>query len=101
MARCVDRLRRHRGRSHQMIPEEAVEAAAEGIYDAAFGQEVPEAPIDLARAALEADLPHLETALRKQIADDIQERLVPADQTEVAVWVGNQAARIVEEGPLE
>src|SRR5690625_4069782 len=49
------------------IPETAYEAAAEGIYDAAFGQELPEAPIDLARAALEAALPHL-LPTRDQIA---------------------------------
>lgn len=50
------------------IPEQAVDAAAEGIYDAAFGQELPEAPIDLARAALTAALPEIEAALRRQIA---------------------------------
>lgn len=34
--------------------DEQVEAAAEAILDASFGQELPEAPIDLARAALRA-----------------------------------------------
>lgn len=34
--------------------DEEVEAAAEAILEAAFGQELPEAPIDLARAALSA-----------------------------------------------
>jgi len=47
---------------------------------------------------IQAALPAIEAALRTQIADDIQERLVPADQTEVAVWIRNQAARIAEEG---
>lgn len=34
------------------IPAEIVEVAAEGICEASLGQELPEAPIDLARAAL-------------------------------------------------
>ncbi|MDJ1370647.1 hypothetical protein [Gulosibacter molinativorax] len=34
--------------------ESVIERAAEGLHDAAFGQELPEAPIDLARAALRA-----------------------------------------------
>lgn len=42
-----------------MIPAEAVEAAAEAIMHAAFGQELPEAPEDLARAALEAAAPYI------------------------------------------
>jgi len=50
------------------IPQAAVEAAAEGIYERAFRQELPEAPIDLARAALEAAMPEI----RKQIVSDIK-----------------------------
>lgn len=44
-------------RAH-LVEQEAsdaeVEAAADAILEAAFGQELPEAPIDLARAALRA-----------------------------------------------
>lgn len=36
------------------LPETVIERAAEGLHDAAFGQELPEAPIDLARAAFRA-----------------------------------------------
>jgi len=50
------------------IPQAAIEAAAEGIYERAFRQELPEAPIDLARAALEAAIPEI----RKQIASEIR-----------------------------
>lgn len=82
------------------IPEEVIEAAAlaskRNWYPAVT--EPCDDHRDDARAALTAALPHLEAALRTQIAADIQERLVPADQTEVAVWIRNQAARIVEEG---
>src|SRR5690625_5554059 len=105
-------------RSHQMNnPEEAVEAAAKALAELEPGEDWP-SNIDLgghallgtrddefkrameqdAKRALTAALPHLEAALRAQIADDIQERLVPADQTEVAVWIRNQAARIAQEG---
>lgn len=37
-----------------MIPDHLIDKAATAILEAAFGQELPEAPIDLARAALEA-----------------------------------------------
>lgn len=99
------------------IPETAIQAAAEALAELEPGEDWP-SNIDLgghailgtrddeykwameqdATRALTAALPHLEAALRTQIADDIQERLVPADQTEVAVWIRNQAARIVQEG---
>lgn len=49
--------------TNHVIPAEAVEAAAEAIIHAAFGQELPEAPEapeDLARAALEAGAAPLE-----------------------------------------
>ena len=36
------------------VTDEQIEAAAEAIIGTCFGQELPEAPIDLARAALEA-----------------------------------------------
>src|SRR5699024_12402160 len=94
-----------RGRKPEMnIPEAAIEAAAEGIYDAAFGQELPEAPIDLATAALEAALPHLEAALRKQIAADIERRKRDlaegyADMAKAMLEAGmEEAARIAEKG---
>lgn len=35
---------------------DALEAAADAVIDASFGQELPEAPIDLARAAVSAYL---------------------------------------------
>jgi len=38
------------------VTDGMVERAAEALIDASFGQELPEAPIDLARAALEAAL---------------------------------------------
>lgn len=40
----------------------AVERAAEAILDRCYGQELPEAPIDLARAALVAALDETELA---------------------------------------
>lgn len=42
-----------------VLDEEALEAAAEAVIDASFGQELPEAPIDLARAAVMAFLENL------------------------------------------
>lgn len=92
-----------------MIPEEAIEAAAKELVrqDLSDGHTLEDALLAQgkwrrrayhAEQILSAALPHLEAAIRKQIADDIQERLVPADQTEVAVWIRNQAARIVQEG---
>jgi len=50
--------------SRVVIPEAAVEAAADAIIDAAYGQELPEAPEDLARAALEAAAPHMRFELQ-------------------------------------
>src|SRR5690625_3825239 len=103
-------------RSHQMIPEQALKAGAYAMFKRSIETLPPEkqalygswyehneagANEEFEIAAgiiIQAALPHLEAALRTQIADDIQERLVPADQTEVAVWIRNQAARIVEEG---
>lgn len=41
----------------ELITDEIREAAADAILEAVYGQELPEAPIDLARAALEAALP--------------------------------------------
>jgi len=82
------------------IPETAYEAAAEGVLDAAFGQELPEAPIDLARAAL----PYLEAAIRKQIAADIERRKRDlaegyADMAKAMLEAGmEEAARIAEKG---
>lgn len=46
-----------------MISDEAVEAAANAIIDRAYGQELPEAPDDLARAALEAAAAHMVAAV--------------------------------------
>jgi len=86
------------------IPETAYEAAAEGVLDAAFGQELPEAPIDLARAALTAALPYLEAAIRKQIAADIERRKRDlaegyADMAKAMLEAGmEEAARIAEKG---
>lgn len=55
-----------------MISQPAIDAAADAVHEAAFGQELPEAPIDLARAALEAAMPHIRT----QIARDIRAEMV-------------------------
>lgn len=48
----------------------AVERAAEAILDACYGQELPEAPIDLARAALTAALTDKD-ATRDPAVDDL------------------------------
>ena len=53
------------------IPDHAIEAAAEGLYERAYGQELPEAPIDLARAALEAALPYVRAQIQIEWADYI------------------------------
>ena len=37
-----------------MIPDRLIDKAADALMEAAFGQSLPEAPIDLARAAIEA-----------------------------------------------
>lgn len=56
-----------------VVPEEAVEAAADAIVDAAFGQELPEAAIDLARAALEAAAPFIAAKALEDAADALDE----------------------------
>lgn len=54
-------------RSHQMIPETAIQAATNSIFE--DDPRITESDAyDLASNALEAALPHLEAALRKQIA---------------------------------
>ena len=69
------------------VTKAAIEAAAEGIYERAFRQELPEAPIDLARAALEAAMPYI----RKQIAEEIRYGI-----NEYSGQLIEQAARIAE-----
>src|SRR5690625_3927235 len=106
-------------RSHQMnIPEEAVEAAAKALAELEPGEDWP-SNIDLgghallgtrddefkrameqdAKRALTAALPHIEAALRKQIATDI--RAVangPTDWDDGYYEGRHDAARIAEEG---
>ena len=82
------------------ISEAAVDAAAEGIYERAYGQELPEAPIDLARAVLEAAMPEM----RKQIASEIRAEM-PALTTRAATQTlrvcMEHAARIAEKGTAQ
>jgi hypothetical protein len=54
-----------------MSTEEALEAAADAIIDAAFGQELPEDAIDLARAALEAAAPFIAAKALEDAADEL------------------------------
>src|SRR5690625_683862 len=106
-------------RSHQMnIPEEAVEAAAKALAELEPGEDWP-SNIDLgghallgtrddefkrameqdAKRDLTAALPHIEAALRKQIATDI--RAVangPTDWDDGYYEGRHDAARIAEEG---
>lgn len=53
-----------------MIPDEMVEKAAGAIVERCYGQELPEAPIDLARAALEAVEEDLRADERKSAFDE-------------------------------
>lgn len=50
----------------------AVEAAANAIVEASFGQDLPEAPIDLARAAVGSAWPILAGRELSAAADEIQ-----------------------------
>lgn len=76
------------------IPQAAIEAAAEGIYERAFRQELPEAPIDLARAALEAAMPHIRT----QIARDIRAEMVGRNWNKTFLNGLEYGAYIAEKG---
>lgn len=79
------------------IPESAIEAAVNAYRDSRSGAIHPKI-----RAALEAALPHLEAALRKQIAADIRALKTKADLMSATDLKRNSAiddaARIVEEG---
>ena len=74
-----------------MISQPVIDA----VHEAAFGQLLPEAPIDLARAALEAAMPEM----RKQIASEIRAAM-PALTTRAATQTlracMEHAARIAE-----
>lgn len=48
---------------------DGLEAAADAVIDASFGQELPEAPIDLATAAVSA---YLAAALPEPLSDDVE-----------------------------
>lgn len=80
------------------IPEEAIDAAMEAILK--HGGTPGYVAKRFAKDALEAALPHLEVAIRKQITADIRaeaERM-PDRVTQEEVDGMNRAARIAEEG---
>lgn len=56
----------------ELYDDVIVEAAADALCEATFGQELPEAPIDLARAALEAAAPLIAARVLEVAADDWQ-----------------------------
>ncbi len=77
-----------------MISQPVIDAAADAVHEAAFGQELPEAPIDLARAALEAAMPHI----RKQIARDIRAEMVGRNWNKTFLNGLEYGAYIAEKG---
>jgi hypothetical protein len=60
------------GEGGGLITDEIVEVAADGLMEVCYGQELPEAPIDLARAALEAAAPLIAGRALNEAADTWQ-----------------------------
>ena len=89
------------------ISNEAVEAAAEEIMSAAFGQELPEAPLDLARAALEAAAPIIRAEAAAEALREAADLIEPfsgiglangATRADIAAWLRARAAAVKGEG---
>lgn len=83
------------------IPDRALELATDAVIDAAFGQELPEAPIDLARAALEAGVP---IVLKVELLD-LADLIAPnsgiglangATRADIALWLRTRTETITE-----
>lgn len=70
------------------MTQERIEAAADAVMDAAFGQELPEAPYDLANAALAA-------ADAVMFSDEAVERAA-ASVSKDFPWYGNYSPTIVQ-----